>query len=89
MLGQAADQPAISCQDPSATTQRIPRRLRDVRGIDAEVRAQRGAGVAAAEAVGAERQVAPFGRHNGADALGHGAHVVRDGDDGALASTER
>ena len=29
----------------------IPRRLRDVRRIDAEVRAQRGAGVAAAEAV--------------------------------------
>ena len=65
-----------------------PRRLRDVRCIDAEVRAQRGAGVAAAEAIGAEGQVAPLGRHNGANALGHGAHIVRGGDDGALAGTE-
>ena len=73
---------------PSATTQRIPHCLRNVRCIDAEVHAQRGAGVAAAEAGGAERQVAPLGWQKGTDAFGHGAHVVRGGDDGALASTE-
>jgi hypothetical protein len=43
--------------------------------------AQRGAGVAAAEAVGAERHAAPAGRQEGADLLGHRAHVVGGDDD--------
>src|SRR5690606_37649271 len=58
--------------------QRRDGRVRDVVAADLEVPAQVLAGVAAAVAVGAEHGVAH--RHEGADLLGVGAHVVGRGD---------
>jgi len=59
----------------------------DVIAVDFEVAAQVGAGVAAAEAVGAEDGV--LHRHVFAELVGEGAHVVRRGDGRALAAFQQ
>ena len=66
--------------------QRLDRRLGDVVAVDFEEAAQVGAGVGAAEAVGAQDRV--MARHEGADLVGEGAHVIGGGDGRALAGFE-
>src|SRR5690606_38229223 len=58
--------------------QRVDRRVGDVVAVHLEVAAQVGAGVGAAEAVGAEHGVGA--RNEGADLVGEVAHVVRGRD---------
>ncbi len=61
--------------------------MRDVVAVHLEVATQVGAGVRAAEAVGAEHGV--LHRHKGADLVGKWAHVVGGGDGRALAAFQQ
>ena len=62
------------------------RRSHDALRVDAEKAPQRGARVAAAEAVGAQGQV--LARHPGADQIGHRAHIIGRGDHRAVRRRE-